>query len=56
LTNLNPQSVLERGYSITYSAHGEIIRSANQLRKNDIIQVKFAQGRIAAQIQNIDKN
>jgi exodeoxyribonuclease VII large subunit len=56
LTNLNPQSVLERGYSITFSAHGEIIRNANELRKNDIIQVKFAQGRIDAQIQNINKN
>ncbi|MCC6922757.1 MAG: exodeoxyribonuclease VII large subunit [Nitrosomonas sp.] len=56
LANLNPQAVLERGYSITYSAHGEIIRSANQLHKNDKIQVKFAQGRIDAQIQNINKN
>ncbi|MDC8444981.1 MAG: exodeoxyribonuclease VII large subunit [Nitrosomonas sp.] len=56
LANLNPQAVLERGYSITYSTHGEIIRSTNQLRKNDKIQVKFAQGQIDAQIQNINKN
>ncbi len=56
LASLNPQAVLERGYSITYSAHGEIIRGTNHLHKNDKIQVKFAQGRIDAQIQNINKN
>ncbi len=56
LTHLNPQSVLERGYSITYSAHGEVIHNANQLHTGDEIQVKFAQGRVNALIQSIKKN
>ncbi|MCW5617815.1 MAG: exodeoxyribonuclease VII large subunit [Nitrosomonas sp.] len=55
LTHLNPQSVLERGYSITYSIHGEIIRSMNQLHTDDKIQVEFAQGRVDALIQSIKK-
>ncbi len=56
LTHLNPQSVLERGYSIAYSSHGEVIRNANQLHTDDKIQVKFAQGQVDALIQSIKKN
>lgn len=44
LTHLNPQTILKRGYSITYSSEGEIVRDANQLRANEQIQVKFEKG------------
>ncbi len=44
LTHLNPQSVLARGYSITYTAQGTMINESNQINVGDDIQVKFAKG------------
>lgn len=50
LQHLNPQTVLERGYSITYSATGSIIHSSKQLKSGDEIQVKFAAGSCKADV------
>jgi len=50
LANLNPQSVLERGYSITYSAQGKVIRNSKQIHIGDKIQVKFAHGMCEANV------
>lgn len=50
LFHLNPQSVLERGYSITYSMQGIIIRDSKQMNPGDRIQVKFAHGMCEADI------
>lgn len=55
LTHLNPQSVLERGYSISYTQQGDIIKSSNQLKSDETIKVKFAQGQCDAQITQIKK-
>ena len=55
LTHLNPQSVLERGYSIAYSAQGTVIRNSKEINPGDKIQVKFAQGRAEAEITKISK-
>lgn len=56
LIHLNPYSILERGYSITYSSLGNVVRDANQIHPDDKIQVKFAQGRIGACVTNIKKD
>ncbi len=48
--HLNPQSVLERGYSITYSAQGTVIRDSKQIHASDKIQVKFAHGLCEADV------
>ncbi len=50
LMHLNPQSILNRGYSITYSTQGVVIRDVNQVRPDDRIQVKFAQGEVEATV------
>jgi len=50
LSHLNPQSVLERGYSITYSAQGQLIHNSKQIGISDKIQVKFAQGMCEADV------
>lgn len=44
LQQLNPQSILERGYSIVYTQQGEIVRDSKQLQCNNRIRVKFARG------------
>ncbi|UJP00594.1 MAG: exodeoxyribonuclease VII large subunit [Nitrosomonas sp.] len=50
LCHLNPQSVLERGYSITYTANNSIVRDSKQVHYGDRIQVKFAHGTCEADI------
>jgi exodeoxyribonuclease VII large subunit len=44
LAHLNPESVLERGYSIAYAPDGTILRSSDQTDVGDIIRVAFAKG------------
>jgi exodeoxyribonuclease VII large subunit len=55
LAHLNPQSVLERGYSITYSTQGAVIRDSKQINAGDKIQVKFAKGKADAEVTKINK-
>ena len=51
LLHLNPQSVLERGYSITESAAGRIVREAAQLAVGEDVTITFARGRVGAQVK-----
>jgi len=44
LIHLNPQSVLERGYSITYAADGTVVRDSSQVAVGDAVKLTFAQG------------
>ncbi|MER2514215.1 MAG: exodeoxyribonuclease VII large subunit [Nitrosomonas ureae] len=53
LSHLNPQSILERGYSIVHSKDGTIIRSSKQIHSGDQIKVKFAQGMCKADVSLI---
>ena len=50
LKHLNPQSVLERGYSITESAAGSIVRDASRLAVGEDVTITFAKGRAGAQV------
>jgi exodeoxyribonuclease VII large subunit len=44
LKHLNPQLVLERGYSITTRASGKIVRSSAELACDDELHIAFARG------------
>jgi len=48
---LNPQGVLERGYSITETANGTIVRDAEALKVGETIQVRFARGRVQGEVK-----
>lgn len=50
LSHLNPQSVLERGYSISYTLQNTVIRDSKQIHSGDKIQVKFAHGMCEADV------
>jgi exodeoxyribonuclease VII large subunit len=52
LKHLNPQSVLERGYSITEAARGRIVRDAAQLAQDDDVKITFAKGWAGARIKS----
>jgi exodeoxyribonuclease VII large subunit len=44
LGHLNPQSVLERGYSITEDRQGRIVRDAGQIAAGDVLKMTFSKG------------
>ncbi len=54
LAQLNPQAVLERGYSLVHNAKGEIVRTAKNLALNETIRISFAKGEARAEITQKD--
>ncbi len=44
LQHLNPHAVLARGYSISYTADGVVLRNSDQIKIGDNIQVTLAKG------------
>jgi exodeoxyribonuclease VII large subunit len=55
LAHLNPESVLERGYSIVYGTGGEVVRNSDQIDVGDSIQVVFAKGGSKARVMEKNK-
>ena len=55
LTHLNPNAVLERGYSIVTDADGKILRDSQSLEPNDNITVCFHTGRAEATVTLVSK-
>ena len=50
LQHLNPQSILQRGYSITHDAQGRIVRDSGALTLGSSVDLTFAAGTASAQI------
>lgn len=51
LKSLDPSAVLERGYSITYDASGNVIREAQAVRAGERITTQVARGRIDSEVK-----
>jgi len=51
LTHLNPQSVLERGYSITQDRQGGVVRDAAQLSAGQGVRITFSKGWAEASVE-----
>ena len=45
---LNPDKILERGYSVPFDQNGKIIRLPSQIDVGDIFKLKMAKGYISA--------
>jgi exodeoxyribonuclease VII large subunit len=52
LAHLNPQSVLERGYSMVETADGNIVRASSELAPEDEVKLTFARGWARARIKD----
>jgi len=50
LAHLNPQSVLERGYSIVQTKQGNVVRDSAALAPGEKLDIAFARGRAEAQV------
>ncbi|WP_407641271.1 exodeoxyribonuclease VII large subunit [Actinomyces bovis] len=55
LTALSPQGVLDRGYAILRLPGGQVIKSAQDLKKGDLIEGVLASGRMVAQVVGATK-
>ncbi|HKB82450.1 MAG TPA: exodeoxyribonuclease VII large subunit [Burkholderiales bacterium] len=54
LAHLNPQAVLERGYSIVERRDGQIVRSAEQVTEAERVRLIFARGAAQARVERIE--
>jgi exodeoxyribonuclease VII large subunit len=54
LAHLNPQAVLERGYSIVEKRDGQIVRSAQQIAAGESLRLTFASGAAQARVEQIE--
>ncbi|MGH8752201.1 MAG: exodeoxyribonuclease VII large subunit [Burkholderiales bacterium] len=50
LAHLNPQSVLERGYSMVRTVQGKIVRDSVQIALDEEVSMTFAKGRARARV------
>lgn len=52
---VSPLATIQRGYSITQTDNGEIVRSADNLKKGQTLTTVLAQGKLTSQITSIQK-
>ena len=52
LAQLNPQAVLERGYSIVETASGKLVRDSAQVKRDADVKLTFAKGWARAQVKD----
>jgi exodeoxyribonuclease VII large subunit len=56
LDALSPLAVLQRGYSITETADGQLLRDAGSVSRGDKVGVRLSRGRIAARVEEVEIN
>lgn len=53
LSSLNPMSILDRGYSITFKG-GNILKSSKELSKGDELVTRFAEGKVVSKVEEAE--
>jgi exodeoxyribonuclease VII large subunit len=52
---VNPLEIMKRGFSLSYTAGNEIIKSTNQVKANDYIKIKLSDGKINCQVVEVEE-
>ena len=50
LSVINPEQILGRGYSITFTSDGKIANNAKLLKKNDVLETRLAKGSVKSKV------
>ena len=50
LSVINPEQILGRGYSITFTNDGKIASDAKLLKKDDVLETRFAKGKVKSKV------
>jgi exodeoxyribonuclease VII large subunit len=53
LNTLNPAEIMKRGYSLTYSAEGRLVKEAGKLKIGEIFYAKLYKGKIKGEVKGI---
>ena len=51
LRALSPLAVLDRGYSLTQTADGAVVRDTKKLKKGDLLRTRFANGTVLSEVE-----
>ncbi len=51
LRALGPLAVLDRGYSVTQTADGKVVRDAGKLKKGDLLHTRLAKGTVLSEVK-----
>lgn len=51
LRALSPLAVLDRGYSLTQTVDGDVVRDASRLKKGDTLKTRFAKGTVLSEVK-----
>jgi exodeoxyribonuclease VII large subunit len=52
LETLSPLNVLTRGYSLTHTADGKLVRNAGEVRPGDVLTTRVAAGSIISRVES----
>jgi exodeoxyribonuclease VII large subunit len=53
LRALSPAATLDRGYAIVQRADGHVVRAADEVKTDDILRVRLAEGELRASVQEL---
>ncbi|WP_307255820.1 exodeoxyribonuclease VII large subunit [Oikeobacillus pervagus] len=56
LDALSPLKIMERGYSIAYTADHELVKSSQQLKKDDEMNIRLVDGRIFCKVMSVEES
>jgi len=51
----SPLGVLDRGYSLTETADGAVVRDVKELKKGDLLKTRFAKGTVLSEVKEKEK-
>ncbi|MEM9479837.1 MAG: exodeoxyribonuclease VII large subunit [Verrucomicrobiota bacterium] len=54
LTAASPESIFQRGFSVTLDKEGNVVRDATQLERGDSIEVLFSKTRLEAEVLDVE--
>jgi exodeoxyribonuclease VII large subunit len=54
LETVSPIAILQRGYSLVYDPEGKLIRSSGDLRPEDRLEIRFAEGSCTAVVKTVE--
>ena len=56
LDAMSPLKVLSRGYAITQTGEGTVVRSVSQVQRGDLVDISFSDGTLSATVTDVKEN
>ncbi|MGG1680057.1 exodeoxyribonuclease VII large subunit [Neobacillus sp. NRS-1170] len=56
LQALSPLKIMERGYSLAYSAENRLVKSVSQVKVNEQVQIQLTDGSLYCKVENIKES